>query len=88
MMFKSIDIWNKISNEKIIVYRCFQTIPDNKYFIQSQDYYYMDGNTGLIKREQIEYFQNQFLERIFELEAENIDYFNSLEEAIEKFELD
>lgn len=85
MYSKPIDIWKRINNRKITIYRCFQTIPDNKYFVQSQDYYYMDPETGLISKEQIEYLDYQHLERFFEVDPEDRKYFDSLEEAIQDF---
>lgn len=85
MYSKPIDIWKRINNRKITIYRCFQTIPDNKYFVQSQDYYYMDPETGLISKEQIEYLDYQHIERFFEVDPEDRKYFDSLEEAIQDF---
>lgn len=82
---KSINIWKRITNRKITVYRCFQTIPDNKFFVQSQDYYYMDEQTGIINKEQIDFLQNQFLERIFDVDRVDNTYFDSLEEALDAF---
>lgn len=85
MYSKPIDIWKRINDRKITIYRCFQTIPDNKYFVQSQDYYYMDPETGLISKEQIEYLEYQHLELFFDVEPEDRKYFDSLEEAIQDF---
>lgn len=85
MLCKSINIWERITNRKISVYRCFQTIPDNRYFVQNQDFYRMDPNTGKISKEEREYFENQFLELIFDLDPDEMSYFNSIEEAIEDF---
>lgn len=79
------DVWQRVNDKKIIIYRCFQTIPYNKYYVQSQDYYYIDPETGLISKEQIEYLEYQHLERFFEVELEDRKYFDSLEEAIDSF---
>lgn len=91
MLCKSINVWERLSDTKITVYRCFETIPDGKFCIQSQDYYYMDPDTGKIDKKQQEYLDNQFLERIFETDRDSEDeegvltYFDSIEEAIEDF---
>ena len=85
MRFKSIDIWERINSKKITVYRCFQTIPDNKYFVQSQDYYYMNDKTGVISKEQIDFLQNNFLERIFDVDPKDRIYFDSLEDVLDDF---
>lgn len=84
MMFKSINVWERKNGYNISVYRCFQVIPDNKYYVQNQDFYHMDPN-GKISKEDREYFEKQFLELIFDVEPEDRTYFSSLEEAIENF---
>jgi hypothetical protein len=63
---KPIDIWERINSKKITIYRCFQSIPDNKYFVQTKDYYYMDSETSLIDKEQISYLNYQHLAHILE----------------------
>lgn len=84
----TIDVWERINSKQIAVYRCFKTIPDNKYFVQTKDYYYMNPETGLINKDQISYFDYQHLERFFDVDPEDRKYFDSLEDSIQDFNTD
>ena len=64
MYAKSIDIWEKINDISIARYRCFQTIPENKYYVQSQDYYYWDSENHCIKRKDFDTIENNYFNKI------------------------
>lgn len=80
-MYESIDVWKRVNDEKLIRYRCFRSLVENKYFVQSVDCYYPSFDA-----DQARFFDKQFLELLNEDCPENrSDSYDSLEEAINKY---
>jgi hypothetical protein len=77
-MFKSFDVWKKISTARLVRYRCFEDADTGKFCVQSADFYNLP-----IKEEQFVQSEKQFLELMIE-ESPFVrsGAFDSLAEAI------
>ena len=83
--FKEINIWKSVDERTVARYRCFEILPDGKFFVKSKDYIYEDSDK--IYRENLEMY---FIES---LSSENFDKMSAeacftIEEAITKHEAD
>jgi len=61
-MFKTIDVWKRISDSEAVRYRCFQCLRTGKYSVQSADFYRLPGNpdqSAQLERQHIELFIEQ-----------------------------
>lgn len=85
MYLKSIDIWEKINDITLVRYRCFQTIPENKYYIQSKDYYYWDVEKHCVDKRDFDTIENNFFDILLEGLPSEEFLFDSLEEALKYF---
>jgi hypothetical protein len=83
-LFQYIDVWKRVSEGKLVHYRCFQNLSTGKYSVQSADFHYdppkPDQEAGLAE---------QFL-RLFAEEAPDVRSggFDSVELAIEHHDRD
>ncbi|MDQ2745715.1 MAG: hypothetical protein M3T96_00430 [Acidobacteriota bacterium] len=83
--FKEINIWKSVDERTVARYRCFEILPDGKFFVQSKDHIYEDSDK--VYRENLEMY---FVES---LSSENFDEMSAeacstIEEAITKHEAD
>src|SRR6266853_2092335 len=56
-MFKTIDVWKRISDSEAVRYRCFQCLRTGKYSVQSADFYRLPGSpdqSAQLRRQHIE----------------------------------
>lgn len=83
-MYKAIDVWKRSDDTTVVRYRCFQVLPQNRFCVQSVDYYRIPLN-----KLQIEALDRQFLELLLEEAPDDRNKtYNSLEEAIAKYDED
>ena len=80
-MYESVDVWKRVDEQMLARYRCFRSLENNKYYVQSFDYYRVPFDAA-----QIAFLDNQFLELMVEESPDKrSDGFDSLDEAIEKY---
>ena len=80
-MYESIDVWKRLDKQTLARYRCFRSLKNNKYTVQSLDCYRVPFDTA-----QINFFENQFLELLVEERPDRRSKgYDSLDEAIEKY---
>jgi hypothetical protein len=84
-LYKEISVWKRVNDKVLLKYTCFHTLPENKYCVQSADFYNLP-----VDKTQIDYFFKQFIELLIEELPENRagNLFNSLEEAISNHEIE
>lgn len=79
-LFRSIDVWKRLSDNCMVRYRCFQILPDGGYCVQSEDYYYLP-----LESKQIQSLDENFLQLLIEYDPDQRrTTYSTLEEAIEK----
>ena len=83
--FKEITIWKPVNERTVARYRCFEVLPDGKFFVQSKDHIYEDSDK--VYRENLEmYFIESLSSELFEdMSAEAS---STIEKAIAKHEAD
>jgi hypothetical protein len=83
-LYKTVDVWRRIDSTQAVRYRCFQILDNNKFCVQSKDYYPLP-----IDKSHESYLENQFLELYLEEAPEDrTGMYSSLEEAIKMFDKD
>ena len=84
MYFKLIDVWQRIDHQSVKRYRCFEVLPNNRYCVQSADFYTLPVNA-----KQMEELDRQFLELLAEQPPnERTSTYKTLEEAISQHQKD
>jgi hypothetical protein len=74
-LYKAIDVWERRDSETVIRYRCFQSLTNNKFCVQSSDFI-RDGAA-------IDSLDKQFEELLTQQDpAERSGEYDSLEAAI------
>jgi hypothetical protein len=78
-IYRQVDVWVRLEDQRIAVYRCFEVLPDRKYCVQSKDFFSVPVDLGAVRESE---------KRFFELLAEEAPEvrtgaFNALEEAIQ-----
>ena len=83
-MFKAIDVWKRLSEGELARYRCFQILPENRYCVQSVDFYRQPLDEVRMRA-----LDSQFVELLLG-DAPNAanETYGTLEEAIAKHDLD
>jgi hypothetical protein len=81
-LYRQINVWERIHEGRIAVYRCFEIIPDGKYCVQSKDFFSVPLEEGVWHQS-----QEQFLELLSE-EAPGRTSYGTLEEAIRHYDED
>ncbi len=76
MFLKEEFVWKRLDHRAAIRFSCLHDIEENKYAVQSGDYFYMEDIHA-------HDFQRQFVELLLEMSHERDDWFDSLEEAID-----
>jgi hypothetical protein len=77
-LYIEVNVWKRIDQSRLLRYRCFHLLPENKYAVQSADFYNLP-----VDDKQIRYLDKQFIQLFCEEEpAVRSDLFESLEEAI------
>lgn len=82
MIYRSVDVWKRLEESRLVRYRCFELIPGGGYCVQSADFYDLP-----IDPKQCALHDDQFLELLSE-ESPEVRSAPSptLEEAIERHE--
>lgn len=83
-LFREIIIWKEINDGKIARYRCFHVLPDDKYFVKAKDFFYDSIDETQLNKIDL-YSLNSLFRGGLNMDDE---FYDSLEEAIEKFEKD
>jgi hypothetical protein len=82
--YRSIDVWQRISGERLARYRCFETIPGHKYCVQSKEFFSVPPG-----REELRQLEEQFFILLSESAPdERSPVFDTLEEAIRRHDLE
>src|SRR5215472_6771855 len=77
-MFRSIDVWKILNAQTLVRYRCFQLLTNNRYCVQSADFYTLPLDESRVRS-----LEAQFVELLIEQRPdERTDTFASLQEAI------
>ena len=77
-LYIEVNVWKRIDEDILLQYRCFHILPDNKYCVQSADFYSLPLN-----EKQIRNLFEQFIQLLREEDPKvRADLFDSLEEAI------
>jgi hypothetical protein len=81
-LYKTIDVWRKKGNDCAIRYRCFEILGENKFCIQSVDYFYLP-----FAKKEVKQLERQFVELFIEVAPEERnDCFSTIEEAIKSYD--
>jgi hypothetical protein len=78
-LYQVVDVWKKISEKRLLRYRCFKNLETNRYCVQSADFYSLplDGAQAInLEKQHCELFVEQ-------LPDKRSSSFDSIEEAIE-----
>lgn len=76
---RSIDVWER-REDAVLRFRCFELLGGSKYWVQSCDYYRPDD-----RDKTREMHDRNFLELFQSAPLEEVDLFDSLQEAISHF---
>jgi len=76
VLCRSVDVWER-QEDAVLRYRCFELLGKSKYWVQSCDYYRTDDGSSVR-----EMHERAFIELLQETSLEDVDFFDSLEEAI------
>lgn len=84
-LYKEISVWKRVDEKTLLRYRCLQVLTDEKYCVQSADFYSLPLNET-----QLSYLSNQFIELLIEEEPESRaeKLYDSLQEAISAHDKD
>ena len=83
--YKEINIWKPIDDRTVARYRCFEILPEGKFFVQSKNYIYEDSDKTY--RENLDmYFVESLSKENFEEMSKESCF--TIEEAIAKHEID
>jgi hypothetical protein len=58
-LYRAIDVWQQIEGSTVVRYRCFQSLDNGKYCVQSSDYYHDGKITDWLDNYFIEWFTEQ-----------------------------
>lgn len=78
-LYRQTNVWERIAEGRMAVYRCFEVLPDKKYFVQSKDFFSFP-----LEEKDLRLFQEQFLELLSQEWEEERETYDSLEEAIQR----
>ncbi len=82
ILYKPIDVWRKKGTECAIRYRCFEILGENKFCVQSVDYFHLP-----VTEEKIHQLEKQFIELFIEVDPEDrSNLFSTIEEAILRYD--
>jgi len=84
MYYKEIKVWKRIDETSAVRFLCFEILMNNKFVVQSADYFYLPLEQSIINS-----FEKQQIELFIEdvPEIRNITY-DTLEEAVQAFQND
>lgn len=81
-LYESIDVWEKVSDNSVAIYRIFKRISDGFYSVQSKDFFYMNKNF----KEQAEYFLSQKVSLFCEMNIDKREkFYKSIEICITEY---
>lgn len=78
-LYRQINVWERIEEGRVAVYRCFEILPDKRYYVQSKDFFSFP-----LEEQNLRLFQEQFLELLSGEWDEERETYESLEEAIQR----
>lgn len=83
-LYKRIDVWTRIQDSQVAVYRCFEVLSSGGYCVQSKDFFHFP-----LRAEDLAALERNFLDLFVEQEpGERSEIFPTLEEAIHQHEQD
>lgn len=78
VLCRSIDVWER-RGDSVVRFRCFELLGASKYWVQSSDFYRTDD-----RESSREWLDRDFIEVFLETSLEDVDLFDSLEEAVSR----
>jgi hypothetical protein len=83
-LYRSVDVWKRISKARVVRYRCFEDLSSGRFSVQSADFYKIP-----LDAKEVADSDKQYLELLAEQSPEErAGSFDSLEEAIEAHDKD
>lgn len=83
MLYRAFDVWKRTQNG-VVRYRCFESIPSGLFSVQSADFFGTDAS-----RKKVEFLESQFVELLFQQAPdERSGAFGSVEEALQAHDHD
>ena len=84
-LYREISVWKRVDEKTLLRYRCFHILPDEKYCVQSADFYSLP-----LDEAQTNYLSKQFVELLIEEEPESRaeKLYDSLQEAVSAHDID
>lgn len=83
-LYIEVNVWKRIEENRLLRYRCFHILPDNKFCVQSADFYNLPLND-----KQMRYLSEQFIQLLQEEDPTvRSGLFDSLEEAVASHDRD
>jgi hypothetical protein len=80
-MYRQINIFKRIDETNIVIFRCFERLDVNKFCVQSADYFSLPINDSQLKNS-----EKQLLELFIEEIPDNrSDLHHTIEEAVKHF---
>lgn len=83
--YKEINIWKAVDERTVARYRCFEILPDGKFFVQSKDYIYEDSDKTYRDNLDMYFIESLSRENFEEMSKEAC---STIEGAIAKHEAD
>ncbi len=79
VLFRRIDVWKRINDEKTIKYICFENLENNRFIVQNADFFY-----DPVGKKELEESEKRSVELFIESSPnERNKEYSSLNEAIE-----
>ena len=83
-LYVELNVWKRLNDQTAVLYRCFKRLEDEKFAVQSADFFRLP-----IDERQIHNSARQFFELFIEVApSERCTWFESLDEAIAAHERD
>lgn len=82
-LFKEINVWRQVDEKTLIRYRCFQELPDGKFFVKSADHFREPFDSEISKQHKMYFVDSLFDDGLISTAKRT---YATLEKAIAKFE--
>jgi hypothetical protein len=82
--YRAVDVWRRLGDGRVVRFRCFQTMPDGRFCVQSADFF-----EAPVSRERLLQLEQQYVELLLEAAPDDrAETHESLEAAIRAHEED
>ncbi len=82
-LFKEINVWRQVDDKTLIRYRCFQELPDGKFFVKSADHFQEPFDSETSKQHEMYFVDSLFDDGLISRAKKA---YATIEKAIEKFD--